>query len=249
MIIKELDDRWRVYFFPEAEDSDITNEEEGIFNGVKDKWAEKGYIYRIGVFKGQHVPKYADYGTQKYSLEEAKHAAEGIKTCSVCTALNSQVAKVEKIILKDRYELGKEVTPDNTKGELTKLKKEIVELKSLMKPERKNVVEGVMSDITKDVIKTIFTVPGRIDMYLTTGDEAFIEDLIPERPTKEDVLEIRAQVADFWAGDIGRVRNEEQMRSYAKQQRDLIKTLRGEEIEEEEPKKKKFGGKKVKVVA
>ncbi|MCK4733128.1 MAG: hypothetical protein KAT65_11790 [Methanophagales archaeon] len=236
MIIKETEDSWRCIFFKDARDTSVKDER------------EKGYVVQFGEFREQAVPKYIDYSKANFSLEKAIQYAKNIKECAICKTLNANVDKIESMDLKDQYKKP-EVTLDNTKEELTQLKKEIVELKSLMKPERKNVVEGVMSDITKDVIKTIFTVPGRIDMYLTTGDEAFIEDLIPERPTKEDVLEIRAQVADFWAGDIGRVRNEEQMKAYAKQQRDLIKTLRGEEIEEEEPKKKKFGGKKVKVVA
>ena len=235
MIIKETEDSWRCIFFKDARDTSVKDER------------EKGYVVQFGEFRDQAVPKYIDYSKANFSLEKAIQYAKNIKECAICKTLNANVDKIESMDLKDQYNKP-EVTLDNTKEELTQLKKEIGELKSLMKPERKNVVEGVMSDITKDVIKTIFTVPGRIDMYLTTGDEAFIEDLIPERPTKEDVLEIRAQVADFWSGSIGRVRNQEQMREYAKSQRDMIKALRGEPVEEEE-KKKKFGGKKVKVVA
>ena len=236
MIIKETEDSWRCIFFKDARDTSVKDER------------EKGYVVQFGEFRDQAVPKYIDYSKANFSLEKAIQYAKNIKECAICKTLNANVDKIESMDLKDQYNKP-EVTLDNTKEELITLKKEIGELKSLMKPERKNVVEGVMSDITKDVIKTIFTVPGRIDMYLTTGDEAFIEDLIPERPTKEDVLEIRAQVADFWSGSIGRVRNQEQMREYAKSQRDMIKALRGEPVEEEE-KKKKFGGKKkVKVVA
>jgi hypothetical protein len=60
-------------------------------------------------------------------------------------------------------------------------------------------------------------------------------------------------MSEFWAGDIGRYRNKEQLREYAKMQRNTIKALRGEPIDDEEETvkaiKKKSGNRtRVKVV-
>jgi hypothetical protein len=90
---------------------------------------------------------------------------------------------------------------------------------------------------------------------LIFDDDSFIDDLLPETPTEEDLLELRAKMSEFWAGDIGRYRNKDQLREYAKMQRNTIKALRGEPIDDddddEKPKtvKKKHGTRtRVKVV-
>ena len=232
MEITETDSAYRAIYFKEAKDT-----------SMKDEWA-KGYVVQFGEINGEVVPKWIDYSKDKFTLDEAIKYAKNIKECAICNKINATVGEIERVVLKDQYKTQK---PD----EIGELRRELNELKTSLKPDkkRKNVVESVMSDITKDVINTIFTVPGRLDMYMATDDEAFIAGLIPENPTKEDILEIRAQVADFWSGDIGRVRNPAQMREYAKSQRDMIKVMRGEEIEDEASKKKRSGKPKVKIVA
>jgi hypothetical protein len=87
---------------------------------------------------------------------------------------------------------------------------------------------------------------------LIFDDDSFIDDLLPDNPTEEDLLELRAKMSEFWAGDIGRYRNKEQLREYAKMQRNTIKALRGEPIDdddEEEVKvvKKRRSGQRTKV--
>jgi hypothetical protein len=104
------------------------------------------------------------------------------------------------------------------------------------------------------MFKANFTKPGQIELALIFDDDSFIEDLLPENPTEEDMLSLEADMADFWAGDIGRYRTPEQLREYAKMQRNTIKALRGEPIDDEEEevkvvKKKKSGHRtKVRVV-
>lgn len=251
MIIEEKDSSWRAIFFPDAVDSDVTNEAEGLVNGVKDKWVESGYRVYMGFLGGEHVPKVVDYSKDRFSFEKAVELARGITGCGTCKRLNANVDKVEKVILKDQY---KQSTPDIA-GAVSALKEEVVELKKKLEapPERRNAAKDLYQKIAGDMFKSQFSKPGLVELALIFDDESFIEDLLPEHPSEEDMLELRADMADFWSGDVGRYRSPEQMRAYAKAQRDMVKTLRGEKVEDEgdekTTKRRKIKGSRVKIVA
>ena len=249
MIIEETDSSWRAIFFPDASFSDVTNEAEGLVNGVKDKWAESGYRVQMGIVDGEHVPKFVDYSKGRFSFEKAVELARGISGCSICRRLNANVGKVEKVLLKDQYNQSKH---DITE-EVSSLKEEIATLKEKLEgpPERRNVAKDLYQKIALDMFKSSFTPAGLIELSLIFDDESFIEDLLPAHPSEEDILKLRAEMASFWAGEEGRYRTPEQMRLYAKQQRDLVRALRGEKIEDEEekPKPKRLKGRRVKIVA
>jgi hypothetical protein len=165
---------------------------------------------------------------------------------------------VRNIKLKDNYE----ATPSggSSNDELSKLRREFGEIKKVLQrmnksSTRKSATQELASNIAMDMFKTNFTDPGRIELALIFDDDSFIDDLLPETPTEEDLLELRAKMSEFWAGDIGRYRNKDQLREYAKMQRNTIKALRGEPIDDddddEKPKtvKKKHGTRtRVKVV-
>ena len=250
MIIEETDSAWRAIFFPDALISDITNEAEGLVNGVKDKWAESGYRVQMGIIGGEHIPKFADYSKDRFSFEKAVELARGITGCGTCKRLNANVEKVEKVLLKDQYERPK----TDIAEAVSALKEEVIGLKKKLEgpPERRNAAKDLYQKIAADMFKSQFTPAGLIELSLIFDDESFIEDLLPNQPSEGDMLELRAEMASFWAGDEGRYKTPEQMRAYAKAQRDMVRTLRGEPVEEEEEKKvtgKRRLGKRVKIVA
>ena len=226
-----MDDAWRAEFFPDATPTEF-----------KDMWQDKGFKVQYAIQEGENVPQYIDYDKSRYTLEQAVAFAKNIKTCGRCKILNSAVDVVRAVKLKDNYQssvprAGLDVSVEE---ELSKLRKDYNEMKTQLRkvgavsPTRKTATQELASNIAMDMFKTNFTDPGRIEMALIFDDDSFIDDLLPEHPTEEDILELRAQMADFWAGDIGRYRNADQLRQYAKMQRNNIRALRGEEIEEEE---------------
>ena len=247
-----MDDAWRAEFFPAATPTEF-----------KDMWQDHGFRTQYGIQAGEEVPQYIDYDKSRYTLEQAVAFAKNIKTCGRCKILNSAVDVVRAVKLKDNYQskaprLGLDVSVEE---ELSKLRKDYNEMKTLVQKAgavsstRKTATQELASSIAMDMFKTNFTDPGRIEMALIFDDDSFIDDLLPEHPTEEDILELRAKMADFWAGDIGRYRNADQLRQYAKMQRNNIRALRGEEIEEDEEetlkvvkKKKKGQRSKVRVI-
>ncbi|MCK4399141.1 MAG: hypothetical protein KAV25_09135 [Methanophagales archaeon] len=237
MKITETDLAWRCIFFPDAIDTNVKDEK------------EKGYIVQFGEVGGEAVPKFIDYLKDKFSLESAIQYAKNIKECGICKTLNSQVDVVESVTVKDQYERPKADIAEAVSA----LKEEVVGLKKKLEgpPERRNAAKDLYQKIAADMFKSQFTPAGLIELSLIFDDESFIEDLLPDQPSEEDMLSLRAEMASFWAGDEGRYKTPDQMRQYAKNQRDMVKTLRGEPIEEEEekPKARRLKGKRVKIVA
>ena len=238
MIIEETESAWRCIFFPNATDTSVKDEK------------EKGYIVYFGEVDGEAVPKRIDYFKDKFSLESAIQYAKNIKECGICKSLNSQVDVVESVTVKDQYERPK----NDIAGAVSALKEEVIGLKKKLEgpPERKSAAKDLYQKIASDMFKSQFTPAGLIELSLIFDDESFIEDLLPAQPSETDILDLRAEMASFWAGDEGRYKTPEQMRAYAKAQRDMVKTLRGEKIEEEEEKtttKRRKLGKRVKIVA
>ena len=230
MDIIETDTAWRAMFFPDATPTE-----------KRDSWSDKGFLVQLGFQGGENVPKYIDYDKNRYTLEEAVAFAKNIKSCGRCKILNSAVDEVRSYQLGDNY---KSSVPRSESGsvesELAKLRADYDELKTLLRktgmmtPTRKTATQELASNIAMDMFKTNFTDPGRIEMALIFDDDSFIEDLLPDKPTEEDVMELRAQMAEFWAGDIGRYRDASQLRQYAKMQRNNIRALRGEPIDEDD---------------
>ena len=238
MKIIETDLAWRCIFFPNAIDTNVKDEK------------EKGYIVQFGEVGGEAVPKFIDYLKDKFSLESAIQYAKNIKECGICKTLNSQVDVVESVTVKDQYERPK----TDIAEAVSALKEEVVGLKKKLEgpPERRNAAKDLYQKISLDMFRSQFTNPGLIELSLIFDDESFIEDLLPNHPSEEDMLNLRAEMADFWSGDIGRYRTPDQMRQYAKAQRDMVKTLRGEKIEDEveaKTTKRRKLGKRVKIVA
>ena len=238
MKIIETDLAWRCIFFPNAKDTNVKDEK------------EKGYIVQFGEVEGEAVPKYIDYLKDRFSLESAIQYAKNIRECGICKTLNSQVDVVESVTVKDQYERPKADIAEAVSA----LKEEVVGLKKKLEgpPERRNAAKDLYQKIAADMFKSQFTPAGLIELSLIFDDESFIEDLLPNQPSEGDMLELRAEMASFWAGDEGRYKTPEQMRAYAKAQRDMVRTLRGEPVEEEEEKKvtgKRRLGKRVKIVA
>ncbi len=226
-----MENAWRAEFFPDATPTEI-----------KDMWSDKGFRVQYGIQEGENVPQYIDYDKNRYTLEEAVAFAKNIKTCGRCKILNSAVDVVRTVKMKDNYKssVPSEGLDISVESELSKLRADYNEMKTLMRkmgavsPTRKTATQELASNIAMDMFKTNFTDPGRIEMALIFDDDSFIDDILPEHPTEEDIIELRAQMAEFWAGDIGRYRNAEQLRKYAKMQRNTIKALRGEEIDEDD---------------
>ena len=242
MDIIETEAAWRAEFFPTA-----TNTEQN------DMWSDRGFRVQYGFIDGETVPKYIDYDKSKITLDQAVAYAKNIKSCEHCKRLNAAVDEVRNIKLKDNYKSG-----GGSSNELSQLRSEMGDLKKQLQrmnksPSRKSATQELATNIAMDMFKTNFTTPGRIELALIFDDDSFIDDLLPETPSEEDLLELRAQMSEFWAGDIGRYRNKEQLREYAKMQRDTIKALRGEPIDDEEEtvktiKKKSGSRSRVKVV-
>lgn len=243
MDIVETEEAWRAVFFPDAMNTEL-----------KDMWSDRGFRVQYGLIDGENVPKHIDYNKSKFTLEEAVAFAKNIRSCGRCKILNSAVDVVQNIKLKDNYESA--ISGGN--DELSKLRREFGEVKSQLQKiskstTRKSATQELASSIAMDMFKTNFTEPGRIELALIFDDDSFIDDLLPEHPSEEDLLELRAKMSEFWAGDIGRYRNKDQLREYARMQRNTIKALRGEPIDDEEETveaiKKKSGNRtRVKVV-
>ena len=228
MDIIETEEAWRAVFFPNAMNAEL-----------KDMWSDRGFRVQYGLIDGENVPKHIDYSKSKFTLEEAVAFAKNIRSCDRCKILNSAVDVVQNIKLKDNYESALSGGND----ELSKLRREFGEIKKQLQkmgksPTRKSATQELASNIAMDMFKTNFTDPGRIELALIFDDDSFIDDLLPERPTEEDLLELRAQMSEFWAGDIGRYRNKDQLREYAKMQRNTIKALRGEPIDDDDEEEK-----------
>lgn len=224
MDIVETEDAWRAEFFPNAMNTELN-----------DMWSDRGFRVQYGVLEGENVPKYIDYNKNKFTLEQAVAFAKNIRTCGRCKILNSAVDVVRNVKLVDNYP--RPGNHDNVAAEMVKLKAEMSAIKSLLgeqKQTRKSSTHELAANIAMDMFKTNFTEPGRIELALIFDDDSFIEDLLPENPTEEDILELRAKMSEFWAGDIGRYRNKDQLREYAKMQRNTIKALRGEPLDDDE---------------
>jgi hypothetical protein len=233
MDIVETEAAWRAEFFPTATNTD-----------QNDKWSERGFRVQYGIVDGETVPKYIDYDKTKITLDQAVEYAKNIRSCEHCKRINSTVDVVRNIKLKDNYK-----SSGGSSNELSQLRSEFSELKKELQkrdnsPTRKSATHELATSIAMDMFKTNFTTPGRIELALIFDDDSFIDDLLPEKPNEEDMLELRAQMSEFWAGDIGRYRNKDQLREYAKMQRDTIKALRGEPIDDEEEDKAKVIKKK-----
>ena len=246
MKIEEIPDKglYKVSFFPNAVDSDITKEEEGIFNGVKDKWAEKGFLYKLGTVDGQIVPKYAVYDAKRYTIGQVTEAAKGIRSCAVCKSLNKYVDIVQEIKIKDSYQLeaGVEKTTPEELELLRQLQKDVKELKQ-EKQSGKNIVQNMLMESSRINL----TPAGRIVTSLITDDEGLLESLIPEGTEEEKeaaLLMAQASLADYFAGDEPLYQSKPQIKMYSKLKRERAKALVGEpvEIEEEEKPKKKMIG-------
>ena len=231
MDIIETGDAWRAEFFPDATPTEF-----------KDLWSDKGFRVQYAIQAGENVPQYIDYDKKRYTLEKAVAFAKNIKTCGRCKILNSAVDVVRTVKLKDNYQspVPRAESGTSVEAQLSQLRSDYNEMKTLMRkmgvasPTRKTATQELASNIAMDMFKTNFTDPGRIEMALIFDDDSFIDDLLPDNPTEEDIMELRAQMAEFWAGDIGRYRDAKQLRQYARMQRNNIKALRGEEIEEDE---------------
>ncbi len=231
MDIIETDTAWRAEFFPHAEPTEF-----------KDMWLDKGFRTQYAIQNGENVPQYIEYDKNRYTLEEAVAFAKQIKTCGRCKILNSAVDVLRTVKLKDNYQsnVPRTAPASGMESELKQLRADYNEMKAQLRkigitsPTRKTATQELASNIAMDMFKTNFTEPGRIEMALIFDDDSFIDDLLPDNPTEEDIMELRAQMAEFWAGDIGRYRDAKQLRKYAKMQRNNIKALRGEEIEEDE---------------
>jgi len=241
MDIIETEDAWRAEFFPTA-----------VNTGIKDSWNDKGFRVQYGNIQGENVPKYIDYNKARFTLQEAVDFAKNIRTCGRCKVLNEAVDVVSNIKLKDNYQSA--AGKVGVEAEIAKLKDDFNDIKMMLRdrgtaPSRKTATQQLATEIAMDMFKTNFTEPGRIELALIFDDDSFINDLLPDNPTQDDVLELRAKMAEFWAGDIGRYRTPEQLREYAKMQRNNIRALRGEPIEEEEEVKitKKKSGYRTKV--
>ena len=231
MDIVETEEAWRAEFFPTA-----TNTE------LKDMWSDRGFRVQYGVIQGENVPKFIDYNKNRFTLEQAVAFAKNIKSCGRCKILNSAVDVVRNVKLKDNYKLTAVV--DSGDDELSKLRMEFSDIKKQLQkmnapPTRKSATHELATNIAMQMFKANFTKPGQIELALIFDDDSFIDDLLPENPTAEDMLALEADMADFWAGDIGRYRNKDQLREYAKMQRNNIKALRGEPIDDEEEEEEK----------
>jgi len=250
MYIKEVKDAWRMTFFPEATDTD-----------KNDSWQERGFRVQYGTTQGVSVPKYIEYDKRKFTRFEAEEYAKNIRSCQHCKRLNNDVDVVQTVELMDTYpKPATAVAGSNAQeSEIAQLKADFAVIKAKVaasQPTRKSATQELASQIAMDMFKTNFTDAGRIELALIFDDDSFIDDLLPQHPTEEDVMTLRAGMADFWAGDIGRYRTPDQLREYAKMQRNNIRALRGEPIDEDEEeiakvvkKKKKTGqGSKVRVV-
>ena len=246
MDIVETEEAWRAEFFPSA----VSTE----FN---DQWADKGFRTQYGSVQGENVPKYIEYDKGRFTLQEAVTFAKNIRTCGRCKVLNEAVDVVRNVKLKGNYQSSSVSAnaPDMAamQAEMRELKAELQKINT--SPTRKSATQELATNIAMQMFKANFTKPGQIELALIFDDDSFIKDLLPDNPTAEDMLALEADMADFWAGDIGRYRNKEQLREYAKMQRNTIKALRGEPIDEEEEEettktiKKKHGTRtKVKVV-
>jgi hypothetical protein len=231
MDIIETDTAWRAVFFPDAEPTEF-----------KDMWSDKGFRTQYAMQDGENVPQYIEYDKNRYTLEEAVAFAKQIKTCGRCKILNSAVDVLRTVKLKDNYrsDVPRTMPVSSAGEELKQLRADYNEMKVQLRkigvtsPTRKSATQDLASNIAMDMFKTNFTEPGLIEMALIFDDDSFINDLLPENPTDEDLMELRAKMADFWAGDTGRYRDAKQLRQYAKMQRNNIKALRGEEIEEDD---------------
>jgi hypothetical protein len=166
------------------------------------------------------------------ALEQAVAFAKNIKSCGRCKILNSAVDVVRNVKLKDNYQAESSSVSGNA-PDLSAVQAELRELKAQLQkmnksPTRKSATQELATNIAMQMFKANFTKPGQIELALIFDDDSFI------------------------AGDIGRYRNKEELREYAKMQRNTIKALRGEPIDDEDEEEsvkvvKKGHGKRTRV--
>ena len=209
--------------------------------GLKEEKA-KGYRIQFGEVQGHAVPAWIEYFNDKFSYAEAKHFAEQITTCEICKRLNPNVDIIESIEerkeLQDNYIRPYNVEPQTeVLAKLERLSEDVKELKSKTNAPT-DEVEGLYSEIVMDTLTAQMTPPGLLELAIITKNPKLIRKILPK--SEEEKLELKAEMSEYLAGDIGRVRTKDQMREYAKLQRDMVKIMHGQEIEEEPIKKAKF---------
>ena len=158
--IVEFDDRYRVYFFREAQpvpkpmlekarkQFKETVTKRGFI--VEDKWDENGYIVWIGVINNEFVPYFTDYDKTVYSEEMVKKYASNIAKCGHCVELNEAVGIVKKV--------------DDERYKVTDLEVGSVSVED--KPKKSKV---------KDLLGSMW-----LDLHLTPGGKAFLAMVLDE---------------------------------------------------------------------
>jgi len=225
MILEETGTGYKFVYFPDARDT-----------STKDEWATRGFRVQFGEMNGHAVPKWIEYAKSRHSLESAVAYAKKITECAICKQLDANVGTLQ---LKDHYKAPLSTAPlfpamSNTTIE--QLQREVNELKLKLADtapvDRSKVARNLFQDIAADYFKAQLTMPGLVQLAMIFDIPEFLDGVLPEEITEDVEDELKAQMGDFFAGDIGMFRSPEQMREYAKLHRDLAKIKRGEPVED-----------------
>lgn len=222
-------------YFPEARETGVSEDKE---KGFRVQYGEVKYMNKFHA-----VPMWIEYFKDKFNYTEAKHFAQQITTCDICEKINANVGIIENIEerkeLQDNYVKPYSTEPQTAVlAKLERLSEDVNELKSKTNTST-DEAENLYLEMIMDVTTATMTPPGLIEVAILTKNPKLLRKILPK--SEEEKLALKAEMSEYLAGDIGRVRTKDQMREYAKLQRDMIKLMHGQEIEEEpEVKKAKF---------
>lgn len=228
--IVELDDRYRAYYFEDAEpipkdkvDKALKTFPDGALRQgylYVDRWGSDGYIVVVGTKNGHFVPRYTDYSKDMYDLDTVMKLAKNIDKCGICKTLDENIGKIERIDLLEGSVENKESKSKSKKP----------------------------SSFLKDAFSSIFfdillTKEGKFFLGALLDDEDLLEEALPE--SEEEMYEFVANFADFLMGKRSIVQSPSDLELISKTARKKaeeirkIKGERQEEKEEEEEEKKR----------
>jgi len=209
--IVELDDRYRAYYFEDAEpipkdkvDKALKTFPDGALRQgylYVDRWGSDGYIVVVGTKNGHFVPKYTDYSKDMYDLDTVMKLAKNIDKCGICRTLDKNVGKIERIdLLENKEENGE-----------NKVKSK--------KP----------SSFLKDAFSSLFfdillTKEGKFFLGALLDDEELLDEALPEN--EEEMYEFIANLADFLMGKKSIVRSPSDLAFISETARKKAETIR-----------------------
>jgi len=232
MELTETAEGYRFVYFPQATDT-----------YTKDEWAARGFRVQFGEVRGHAVPKWIEYSKAKHKLESAIAYAKKITECEVCKQLDAQVGVLR---IKDQYHAPlSSVAPSPPAGVSTtsirQLEQEVTNLKQQLNAatssDRGKLARDLFQKITTDYFRAQLTLPGLVQLAMIFDLPEFLDGVLPEEITPDVESELKAQMGDFFAGDVGMFRSPEQMREWAQLQRDIAKLQRGEPVSEDKTRK------------